>query len=176
MECPNDNEQLKKALFHNVEVDYCPKCLGLWFEQDELRQVKDEKDKDLNWLDIDLWQEETKFKISQIQKICPVCSVPLYSVNYGDSQIEVNLCKLCEGIWLDRGEFKKVIEYLEEKGKKEILENYFKNLIQEGVEVFTGPESFRSEVSDFLTILKLLNYKFATQHPIITKIISALPK
>ncbi|GAI41869.1 unnamed protein product, partial [marine sediment metagenome] len=37
---------------------------------------------------------------------------------------------------------------LEEKGKTEILENYFKNLIQEGVEVFTGPETFRSEVSD----------------------------
>lgn len=176
MNCPICKTELKKAVFYGVEVDYCPQCLGVWFEQDELAQAKDEKDKNLNWLDIDLWQEKTKFKISQIQKICPVCSIPLYSVKYGDSQIEVDLCNLCQGIWLDRGEFKRVIDYLKEKGKTEVLENYFKNLIAEGVEVFTGPESFRSEVSDFLTILKLLNYKFATQHPTITKIISGLPK
>jgi len=155
-----------------VETDYCPKCLGLWFEQDELLGAKDEKDKNLNWLDIDLWKDKTKF---QGRKLCPACSVPLYEVNYDNSKIKVDLCNVCRGIWLDRGEFKKVIDYLKEKGKKEVLENYFKNLIAEGVEVFTGPETFRSELSDFLTILKLLNYKFATQHPVITKIISGLP-
>ncbi|MBZ9572934.1 zf-TFIIB domain-containing protein [Patescibacteria group bacterium] len=176
MTCPICKTELKKAVFYSIEVDFCPKCLGLWFEQDELQQAKDEKDKDLNWLDIDLWQKEAKFRISKEKKLCPACSVPLYAINYSDSQIEVDLCNLCQGIWLDRGEFKKVIDYLKEKGKKEVLENYFKNLIKEGAEVFSGPESFRSEFSDFLTILKLLNYKFATQHPIITKIISSLPR
>jgi len=176
MNCPICKEKLKKAVFYGVEVDYCPKCLGLWFEQDELSQAKDDKDKDLNWLDIPLWKEKAKFRISQAGKLCPSCSVPMYEVNYGDSNIKVDLCNVCKGIWLDRGEFKKVIDYLKEKGKKEVLENYFKNLIEEGGEVFTGPESFKSELSDFLTILKLLNYKFATQHPIITKIISGLPR
>ena len=63
MECPNDNEQLKKALFHNVEVDYCPKCLGIWFDKNELRLAKDDKDKELNWVDIDLWRDKLKFKV-----------------------------------------------------------------------------------------------------------------
>jgi len=176
MFCPLCKTQFKKEDFYGVEVDYCPQCLGLWFEKDELRQAKDEKDKDLNWLDIDLWKDETKFKISKEKKICPRCSVPLYSVNYGDSNIEVDICNLCQGIWIDRGEFKKIIDYLEKKGKKEILENYIKNLIKEGVEIFTGPETFREEVGDFLTILKLLNYKFITQYPAISKIILGLPK
>jgi len=176
MTCPICKTELKKAVFYGVEVDYCPNCLGLWFERDELREAKDEKDNNLNWLDIDLWQEEAKFKISPQKKLCPSCQVPLYEVHYGDSQIKIDLCNLCQGIWLDRGEFKKIIDYLKDKGKKEVLKNYFKNLIEEGVEVFTGPETFRSELSDFLTILKLLNYKFATQYPIITKIISELPK
>ena len=175
MTCPSCKAELKKAVFYGVEVDYCPKCLGLWFEQDELSGAKDEKDKDLNWLDIPIWKEKAKFRISKGGKLCPSCLMPFYEVNYGDSGIKVDLCNVCRGIWLDRGEFKKVIDYLKEKGKKEVLENYFKNLIAEGVEVFTGPETFRSELSDFLTILKLLNYKFATQHPIITKIISGLP-
>ena len=176
MNCPICKKEFKKAVFYGVGVDYCPQCLGLWFEEDELRQAKDEKDKNLNWLDIDLWQDKKKFKISKDKRICPRCSVPLYSVNYSDSNIEVDVCSVCQGIWLDRGEFKKIIEYLKKKGKTEILENYFKNLIREGAEVFTGPETFQEEIADFLTILKLLNYKFATEHPTISEMISNLPK
>ena len=176
MNCPVCKIEMEKAVFYKTEVDYCPRCLGIWFEKDELREAKDEKDKDLNWLDFDLWGEEKKFKISKNQKICPKCSVPLYSVGYNNSNIEVDFCSLCEGIFLDRGEFKKIIDYLKEKGEKEVLNNYFKNLIKERVEIYTGPEIFRSEVKDFLTLLKLLNYKFAAQFPKITSIISGLPK
>ena len=176
MKCPICKTELKEAVFYGVEIDYCPQCLGLWFEEDELRQAKDEKDKNLNWLDIDLWKDKKKLKISKNKKICSRCSVPLYSVNYGNSNIEVDICNVCQGIWLDRGEFKKIIDCLKTEGKYEILENYFKNLIQEGTEIFTGPETFQEELADFLTVLKLLNYKFATQHPTISRIISTLPR
>ena len=43
-------------------------------------------------------------------------------------------------------------------------------------EIFTGPEELREEVLDFLTILKLFNYKFATEHPVVSKLISQLPR
>lgn len=176
MACPSCQEKLKKAIFYQTEIDYCPRCLGLWFEKDELRQAKDEKDKNLSWLDIDLWQKEEKFKITKGGKLCPICEVPLYEVNYGDSKIRVDLCNLCQGIWLDRGEFKKIIDYLREKKKEEILDHYFGNLVKEGLEIFIGPETFREELADFLTILKLLNYKLLVQYPILNKIISLLPK
>jgi len=177
MFCPFcKKEKFKKSIFYNTEVDYCPRCLGLWFEEDELRQAKDETDKDLNWLDIDLWKEKKKFRISKKEILCPSCSVPLYCVRYGDSQVEVDVCNLCKGVWLDRGEFKKIIEYLKDKGDDEILKNYFKNLIQEGWEIFEGPEEFKSELGDFLSILKVLNYKFLKNHPTISKLILGLPK
>jgi Zn-finger nucleic acid-binding protein len=177
MKCPDcHTENLKKQVFYQTEVDYCPRCLGVWFEEDELRQAKDEKDRDLNWLDIDLWKDEKTFKISKSRKVCPLCSVPLYEVNYGDSKIKVDVCNVCHGVWLERGEFKKVIKYLKEKEKYEVLQNYFSNLIKEGIEVFTGPEEFKSEFSDFLTLLKFLNYKLVIQYPLISRIISSLPK
>jgi len=34
----------------------------------------------------------------------------------------------------------------------------------------------REEILDFLTILKVLNYKFVAQYPTITGIISVLPR
>lgn len=176
MQCPLCKINLKEAILCNIGVDYCPQCLGLWFEKDELRWAKDEKDKNLNWLDIDLWQDKTKFIISPGQLLCPLCRLPLYQVEYGQSGIKVDLCNVCEGIWLDRGEFKKIIEYLKEKADWEVLHNWTKNLLQEALEIFVGPESFREELSDFLTILGLFKFKFAAQHPQITQLISKLPK
>jgi len=176
MKCPSCKAQLKKAIFYNTEVDYCPTCLGLFFEQEELRIAKDEKDKNLQWLDFDLWKDKTKFKINKANLLCPLCQMPFYSVNYGDSKIRVEICTVCKGIWLDRGEFKKIIDYLKQKEQSEILHNYFKNLVKETAEVFTGPETLKEEISDVLAMLKILNYKFAVQFPEITEIIANLPK
>lgn len=176
MLCPFCKKPLDKAILSGVEVDYCPQCLGLWFEKDELRLAKDEKDRSLRWLDIDLWKDDTKFKISPGIRLCPYCRLPLYEVYYGDSQIIVDVCNLCQGIWLDRGEFKKIIKYLKEKADYKILNDYLKSLTEEFWEIFIGSEILREEILDFLTILKLLNYKFTVQHPIISKIIFQLPK
>lgn len=170
MLCPSCRIELKKTIFYKTEVDYCSYCFGMWFEREELRQVKDEKDKELNWLDIDLWKEKKNFKISEGIKMCPLCFVPLYQINYGDSQILVDFCNLCEGIWLERGEFKKIIDYLKAKGYYEILNNYFKNLLKQTLEIFIGPENFLSELNDFLTLLKLLEYKFFGKYKKIKKV------
>ena len=176
MNCPYHKAKLEKAIFNKIEVDYCPVCLGMFFNENELRLAKDEKDQDLQWLDIDLWQDKTKLKISKANLLCPECQVLLYEVGYGDSKIKVDICTVCKGVWLDRGEFKNIIDYLKDKAQYEILENYFSVFLKEVSEIFIGPEPFKEEILDVLTILKLLNYKFAAHFPTITKIISGLPK
>ena len=176
MLCPACRENLEKSLFYGVEVDYCQQCLGVWFEEDELRQAKDEKDRDLRWLDINLWKDETNFEISAGQRLCPSCRMPLYQVGYGESGIFVDVCNLCHGIWLDRGEFRKIIAYLKGGVEFKILYNYLKTLRQEAWEIFAGPESFKDEVLDFLAVFKILNYKLVSRHLDIARIISQLPK
>lgn len=191
MLCPSCQENLEKAIFYGVEIDYCLKCLGLWFEEDELRLAKDKKDEGLNWLDIDLWKYKKQFKISRNRKLCPFCRLPLYEVNYGESpvrqaqgdaeyveasDIKIDLCNLCYGTWLDRGEFKKAIEYLKKRKDYEIFNNFTRNLVKGFWEIFNGPESVKEEFSDFLTLLKILNYRFAVRHQFIIGLISRLPK
>ena len=168
--------KLEQTILSGVEVDYCPKCLGLWFEEEELRWAKDNKDRNLRWLDIDLWKDDEKFKISPGQKLCPSDRLPLYEIEYGDSNIKVDLCNICKGVWLDRGEFKKIIQYLKDRADNEVLNHYLKNLREELWEVFQGPEDLKDEVGDFLAILKLFVYKFNTQHSAIAKIISMVPR
>jgi len=176
MLCPICKKHLEQIIFYTTEVDYCPKCLGLWFEKDELRLAKDERDRELRWLDVDLWKEKEKFKIAYGIRLCPNCRLPLYEVYYGDSGVIVDVCNLCEGVWLDRGEFKIIIAWLKQKADYRVLNNYLKVLLEETAEVFVGPEGIREEMLDFLTVIKLLNYKLIAQHPAIKEIISFLPK
>lgn len=176
MDCPNHHGKLEKILFHNVEVDFCNECLGIWFDQDELRWAKDDKDKKLNWLDVDLWRDKGRFKILPGKKFCPVDHVALCEVGYDDSKVKVDFCKMCQGVWLDRGEFKQIMNYLKRKSDYEILNHYSKNISKELWEVFSGPEAFKEEISDFITLLKLFNYKFVVQHPFLNNLIENLPK
>ncbi len=174
--CPNCKNSLSSTILYNTEIDYCPNCLGSWFEENELRYAKDEKNKYLSWLDVDLWKDEKKFKISKGGRVCPSCRVPLYEVYYGDSWVIVDVCNLCHGIWLDRAEFKKIVSWLEEKSSKEIVHNYGKSLFSEMEEIFNGPETLREEICDFLVVLKMLKYKFSVKYPVLADLISKLPR
>ena len=176
MNCPLCKIKLDKALLTEVEIDYCSKCYGLWFEEEELRFAKDAKDRDLRWLDIDLWKDPAKFKLNTSTKLCPKDRLPLYETSYGDSGIKVDVCNLCYGIWLDRGEFKSIISFLKHKMDSEVLFHYLANLKEELWELFSGPEILKEELLDALAVLKLVRYKLLAQHPILSKIIAALQK
>lgn len=41
MKCPNCNETLVMAERHGVEIDYCPKCRGVWLDKGELDKIID---------------------------------------------------------------------------------------------------------------------------------------
>jgi len=189
MKCPKCKKELsEKIKIGDVKIDRCAKCGGLWFEKNELRLAKDKeapearwldieiKDKSLNWFHFDLWKDKVKFKAKKGIKYCPVDEMPLYQINYGDTPVEIDVCGICSGIWLDKGEFEKIIDYVKNKAEYEILHNYIKNLAQETKEIFFGPESVKSEVSDLLMLIKLFKYKLMAQHPELVRLISMLPR
>lgn len=39
MKCPNCNETLLMTERHNVEIDYCPSCRGVWLDKGELDKM-----------------------------------------------------------------------------------------------------------------------------------------
>lgn len=39
MKCPVDNETLVMADRNGVEIDYCPKCRGVWLDRGELDKI-----------------------------------------------------------------------------------------------------------------------------------------
>lgn len=177
MKCPNcdDQELTQKINLGSVEVDVCSLCGGMWFEEDGLRKAKYENDESIRWFDFDLWKDPKMFAGTGSDRMCPIDGASLHKLNYGDSNIEIEACKECNGIWLDKNEFEKIMEYVKEQADYEILHNYVRNLIQEGKEIVTGSEGLKSELADVLLLVKLFQYKFLTQHPGLSQVLINLP-
>ncbi|MDP3900921.1 MAG: zf-TFIIB domain-containing protein [bacterium] len=174
--CPHCAVRLEDSLVAGVKIEYCPRCYGMWFEQGELELAQDHRDRTLRWLDVDLWKDPALLKVSRGNKKCPEDRLPLAEVEYGDSGVKVDVCSVCRGAWLDRGEFKGIMVYLRDLAQHEVVERHLKALAEEVWEVFTGPEMFRDEILDVLSVLKLLSYRFAALHPKIAEVLVSLPR
>ncbi len=118
MKCPKCKDfQLKekKLKGQDVYIDQCPCCKGIWFDGKELETV--------------LNVPEIKIKVhsnaqEQQGASCPRCDLPLYAFCYPLTMVVIDMCKKCEGIWLDDKEFKEIrlvkdtIKNLEQLKKK----------------------------------------------------------
>lgn len=164
-DCPSCGKPLKSVKMGSVEVDECASCKGIWFEQNELRQAKDEADPDLNWMDFGLWQHAKEFASKPSSLSCPSCSIPLVSLKYGDSAVCVEICPSCKGTWLEKGEFKKILDSMEKELVSKSLSEYVHDAVKEGGELLTGHESFISEWKDFTTVLRLMEYRLFVENP-----------
>ena len=112
MVCPND-----KADMHQVKVqshygqpiilEQCNKCGGLWFDKFELHRIKLGESEKIEILDsISLWIPSN---IQNPELVCPKDQAKLVRFNdpYFPRGIIVERCPICDGFWLNRGEFSK---------------------------------------------------------------------
>ena len=46
MDCPVDGTQLMMSERQGIEIDYCPKCRGVWLDRGELDKVIERSERD----------------------------------------------------------------------------------------------------------------------------------
>lgn len=176
MNCLNCNTELDRKVFGDIEVDECAKCKGIWFDAGELRKAKDLTDENLNWMDFEIWKHEHLFKTDSTDLACPHCSNALVSINYGDTDVEVDYCPNCNGAWLDKDEFVNIIEALTKELHSKSFSEYITSSIDEAKEILNGPESFLSEWKDFTTVLNLLQIRLFVEQPKLVETINSIQK
>jgi Zn-finger nucleic acid-binding protein len=100
MQCPRcDNSQLQLLIQQGgVELDCCGECDGLWFDGGELQEMLDGA---IGALEIPEDAERSPLK-------CPRCGEKLFVFHYPRSNVEVDMCGQCKGIWLDGGELTQI--------------------------------------------------------------------
>ncbi|PIE17376.1 MAG: hypothetical protein CSA65_09090 [Proteobacteria bacterium] len=108
--CPHCAIGMVEQYFNDLEIDACPQCGGIWFDRGELEQVAAESlGGGLGRLDRAGGRAPTVAglcrPVGPTPLRCPACGDPL--INYvfiDDEGLAVDICGLCEGIWLDEGE------------------------------------------------------------------------
>ena len=138
MKCPNDKSELIGCLYEgDIEIGRCPKCQGVWLDVGELEKIQETVEKD--------YAEELR-KISDYvgrayemagakqaaELDCKGCGRVLDRREYGYcSQVMIDVCPSCRGIWLDKGELE-MLEVFFERARseaKEIRKGFFGSLV-----------------------------------------------
>jgi Zn-finger nucleic acid-binding protein len=174
MNCPRCKIAMKKRNIKDIKIDECPKCKGIWFDQGELRKAKDQTDPDLNWMDFEIWKHEDRFNLSAKPIQCPKCNIEMAAIQYGDTNVEIDYCSKCRGTWLDEGEFGKIIDALTDELGTKSVSDYIKSSLEEAKEIITGPEGLVSEWKDFITVLRMFEYRFFVENPKLLKAVKAI--
>ncbi|MGD9359708.1 MAG: zf-TFIIB domain-containing protein [Desulfobacterales bacterium] len=125
MHCPKCHEAMKPLKIGDVEIDECRQCRGIWFDKGELAEAKDEVDPDLRWLDFGIWKQETRFHINDGLLKCPRCQEnAMREINYQGPDVDFRFCPFCEGVWLNAGDFKKILDAPSEEAESKSASEY----------------------------------------------------
>ena len=166
MKCPDCQNELKPVDCKGIVIHECVGCKGKWFERNELQRAKNSADDDLRWLDFDPFGEDAeRLSVATQGRMCPECSRKMSSLKYMESQVTIDKCSTCKGVWLDPGELAKIIRYLEKLVNAQSVEALAKDTFKEFINIFTGHKGVISETKDFFTVLNLLQLRIIASHP-----------
>jgi len=107
MKCPKCTEEtLAIASVQGIDVDRCTNCRGIWFDEQELPRLLQVTPQDLTPLRGGSVQEDLNTKRGS----CPRDATPLLRVYSAQNpSVVVDACTQCRGIWLDGGEFDRLL-------------------------------------------------------------------
>ena len=118
MNCPVCKEPLVVLELEQIEVDYCTSCDGVWLDAGELELLL-ETDEERNRL-INLFKQAESHKERSYD--CPICGKHMLKFHIGEQEmVMVDKCKKNHGIWFDKGELKKVVEFGSDNKQNKIV-------------------------------------------------------
>jgi Zn-finger nucleic acid-binding protein len=99
-----------------VKVDYCPQCKGFWLNKGEIEKVSEVAIKELI----------VPAKAQKVLRACPHFRKLMHSFNYPQTLVEIEMCKTCEGLWIDArelNEIERVRKTLKKRGRLKEYDN-----------------------------------------------------
>ncbi len=137
MKCPIEEAELGLKVYEaEINVDSCPRCGGVWLEQGQLESIQETHDHEyidelFNMEDLGYRAYELALQKQGRALKCPRCRRELETREYARcSQVMIDVCPECHGIWLDRGELESLEVFFERSrfAARDIRRGFFASL------------------------------------------------
>lgn len=105
--CPKcDNSKLVATIYEGEEIDVCRDCGGLWFEKNEVnRMIEEVNDGPIG----ECYSENFGECLGESDLNCPDCNENMTRHHLLESyQAEIDICRSCDGSWVDKEELQAV--------------------------------------------------------------------
>jgi len=115
---------LKPEIYEGVEIDRCPKCGGVWLDDQEIAKIILIKEQEFPLAIVEETLKGAFAGVTESEKEttehCPKCNELMHPVNYSySSGIIIDRCQKGHGIWLDKLELEKVQSHAEHWQKEQ---------------------------------------------------------
>lgn len=110
MKCPIDKTDMIVVEHQKIELDFCTRCSGVWFDSRELELlVAVIKSQGYHLSESDLLAPH-QAKVSEAKRKCPICRRDMQKVWLGkEPKVLIDRCPTGDGLWFDGGELSQVL-------------------------------------------------------------------
>ena len=79
--------------------------------------------------------------------------------------VAIDHCPVCQGVWLDGGEFEKIVAALEREMKNKTVGELVSTAVHEALDLVKGPEPAASEWKGLKHLMRLIKLRFLVDRP-----------
>lgn len=116
MICPVCKNDMIVVEYHNIELDYCNNCKGVWFDSGELELLLESYGLEETKMFLDGILNSQEAVSSEKKRNCPVCGHKMKKTAIGEQPaILIDVCRDKHGLWFDGGEVAQLIRRLAEE-------------------------------------------------------------
>ena len=91
--------------YHDIELDMCAECKGVWFDSGELELVLQTNQAESIDELIKKIRNSPDAKTNEKKRKCPICGKKMDKKNIGeDPEVLIDACNEGHGLWFDGGE------------------------------------------------------------------------
>lgn len=103
-----------------IQVDQCKRCGGIWCDKWELFPLDADEADNLDPVDENLLRNSTQ--LTRKTLYCPRCAdeLAVFADPILPKEIRLQRCRHCDGLWLNRGQFRRYKEYQQGTRRKKM--------------------------------------------------------
>ncbi len=118
MDCPVCKSAMITLELHDVEIDFCCDCNGIWLDSGEIELLIADAQQTQKLLD----SFKTEKNLTEKLRKCPIClkKMQKISVSQSETPLIIDKCSKNHGLWFDKGELKKIISIGQFDSQKKI--------------------------------------------------------